>query len=179
MRLLILVVSVFFMSACSTNEQVRQPHEIENTVTLEYFGSRNDIFRSGDQAVFTTNIQAKESPANSNYRVDFPLSYAVFCNAQKSECKHAVVKSSIKYKVVKSEPGLLTLVGTFSSEMGRSKSLESSLSRSGNKTTSSVASGVPIISEERQERDIYLALAKGEKVILNGISGDRVALYVQ
>jgi len=171
-----IIITSLLISACSANHNISQSPPSDSKVIVNYFQSRNDIQETIKKAITTIDIEVKESNENSTHHIDLPLSYAVFCKAEKTDCKHAAVKSTIKYKITKGTGKALLLNGTFFTEMGRSKSWGSSNSMT---VSSSVPNGIPVISEEKKEYPLFLTLTVGQKVEIHGISGDRVILHVQ
>lgn len=183
MKAIMPLTLTLLLSSCASVNDINKvsspPEPISNKVSLDYYGSRNDLTPT-DMAIYSTVIDLSKKRANTISTVSFPLSYAIYCDQERSQCKHAAVKTEIKYTTSTIGSGERYINGYFVSEMGEKAEFKSSLSSTGGQYTSiSVPEGVPIISNEASKTPFKVALKSGETVELKGISGDLVVFQVQ
>lgn len=153
-------LAILFVSthAASIGEPVAQ---------IQFTGATNDLMPGIRMPQTTTEVYEARGTTT---RTVFPLSYSVSCDAEKKDCKHAVIRTVLEVRYTADKKGGLWIMGTLKSEMGRSLS-NSGLGLS---ETMSVADSVPIIGTSANEKPINVVLAKGQEITLSGLGGASV-----
>jgi hypothetical protein len=110
----------------------------------------------------------------------FPLTHAVECNAEKTSCKHAIIKTELIFVVTEAGTNRFRVTGTLKSEMGRDLTAASPpLPGYSQSMSMSLPKEVEVIREDSSVTPFDKTLLKGERLQLKGFEEIYVNLELQ
>jgi hypothetical protein len=141
---------------------------------ISFVGCQNDLL-SGQPRIPKVDLNTHRFNNGKVEKVTFPLCYFVTCNATKTNCKHAVVKTQLNIATQYINEHSLKVFGVLHSEMGRSLTMETnSPSGFSQKFTLSVPNDVPVVGVSNSNIQIEKFLSYGETLELDGMAGVKV-----
>jgi hypothetical protein len=169
--LLITVLAV--LTGCATQPPL--PAQVD--LTIEFYGAKNDweIPQYRDQSTF----QAKIDGPNSNTVYTFPLTQAIAC-AQKPriDCKQAVVKTSLEYKLTEITSSGATITGVLHTETGKKLAITGSNANTRYIETTTLPDSAPLLSERKMDVPFTRTIQFGDSFMIDGQGGSKVVLSV-
>lgn len=171
-RIILAAVTLVLLSACATNSEPIKPQKILQ-LRIEYFHARDDlkVGKQRDLREDSTTPVSSLITRGGERQIFYPnLSYAIFCNQEKSICKHAVVKANVEYQLSIVNDKEIHVRGQLKSEMGRSKTREVP----GSSNTTSVPEGVEIIGTQDTIVPFEKNIKIDERFELVGLAEDRI-----
>lgn len=168
MRQMVIVLVTLAIAGCATPP--KQTTDIPVRVArISFAGANNDLL----PGVRTPQIATDINETRGDITVTtFPPTYAIACNTDKTECRHAVVGTTLKARYTLEPTGKLRISGMLNSQMGRSVSFMGPIFRE----IMSVSDSVPIIAARSEEDVIDTYLDQGETLTLRGLAGVEVTI---
>ncbi|MBA3022718.1 MAG: hypothetical protein KKB48_09670 [Gammaproteobacteria bacterium] len=168
------VLIALLLASCTSHSPIKEGPTTRNI--MQFSGARNDLFPEHLQN--HPKIAFAVALVNGGvHTTAFPLTYAVQCNTARTSCKHAVVKTELKYITRVTSESAVSVSGVLHSEIGRSFSVKSGLSSTYSQTQSmSIPPELEVIAELKDDRRFDRVLELGEKLELKGLGGVQVVL---
>lgn len=166
MKILFVIVAALLLSSCA----LQSPKEVVPiSQRVQFSGAQNALTPDLRQSLeIFTDLPIGDG---STRLIQFPLTYAIEC-LNKSDCKHAVVKTHLEFTTQGVGEGLVRFTGVLHSEMGRSISVTSpSLSGYSQTQSMTIPNNVRVIGESKNDQPFERVLRFGEKLELQGLAG--------
>lgn len=163
----LLVVAVM-LAGCAT-----VPSREPLVARMEYLGARNDHALSG-RLLPSSVFSSAGAEVGTNKSIVFPMSHAVECNSDKTDCRHAIVRSSVRWTITSMKRDRVHLVGALECAIGRTQTIESFVGGTGSRASQSISDDVEVIDERVALFPFDREVAIGEALDLDGLQGVKV-----
>lgn len=174
LKLIVLTLGLALLSSCSApllQDEWASGENAVTTISIDFLGPVNEKFPEQRQH----NVQATYRTQHGTQEYFFPLTQSSVCAGNKSECKWAVVKTSLEYTIEPQPDQRIKISGILHSEMGRALSNKTILSDGYTQSSSiTLPDEVPLIGESKFDKPFQRTLRIGEKLDLEGLVGVQI-----
>lgn len=174
-KTMLFLSTTVLLSACST---INLPSDkgVSVTQSLSFFGPVNDLLPEQRLNKSINNTKPIELGQQSFIP---PLTQAVQCNKERTDCKHAVIKTWLEYKVESQTDQSIFVEGVLHSEMGRSFSQNTKSPVYSQEESRTIPESIQLIGESKRDKPFQKKLKLGDELELFGLAGEKVTIKFQ
>lgn len=140
---------------------------------VEYLGAHDALAQNGRRLPPSVYSLTIDSATDLHVQV-FPMSYAIECGAEMTDCQHAVVSTEVKLHAVRDDDKTVQVRGLLKSAMGRSQTTTFGTGSARVVSRMAVPESVDVIEERARNMPFDRRVRLGEPFDIEGLAGVKV-----
>ena len=177
LKLPVALFSCLAFVGCAT-APVEQSNSLPMELAFECKIPRNDLFTYNPEPVMFFGMRRNDWSGTFSSSCYGHFSAAAYCNADKSECSHALVNNKIQYQVEPMDGKAYRVSGYLESEYGSEIYIKTSLGGMTTEIREKLLDGAKLIASGKQSEQFDFTLRPGEKHFVPGFAESGVTFSV-